>query len=542
MEPSCGVLDRSAEVGRVARRSSWWDEFERDRQRRRKSQAQLKKFEQQVAHEITQQERRERAETDRAAKTSAKEQDEQQRRDNIATAAEQSKRLEKRARELSELLIDSLAQPPFTVQDMVCPVFPPFDPSADGTPEPPPPPPQVHEGGFFGRGRRHREAAAAYEQALQAHRQRETDRQRRLEKRQAEHQRILQQAEETGAQQARDILYRMAAGEEESVESFATAAIAALRLPDAIILQPRAVYRLEPQELLIDIMLPGVAVVPAETSIRYVHARAAFDAKPRPRTEIHEIYRQLIAQLSLAALHALFRAIDADTMDSIVLNGILDTRDPVTGQPTTEFLVSVTTSRATFDNLVLDALDPVRCLKEGLGAKLSRHPHDVEGIQPFLTFEKAKYRLAASVDIVATLDSTTNLLEIEWGDFEQLVRQLLQAMNGGDARVTRRSRDDGIDGVLFDCDAVLGGEYIVQAKRYRNVVPTNDVRALAGVLHDKRANHAVFVTPSWFSDDSRRFAADNRVRLIEGPELKQLLHDHLNLDVVIPSPGRKRRK
>jgi restriction system protein len=115
-------------------------------------------------------------------------------------------------------------------------------------------------------------------------------------------------------------------------------------------------------------------------------------------------------------------------------------------------------------------------------------------------------------------------------------------MNGGDARVTRRSRDDGIDGVLFDCNAVLGGEYIVQAKRYKKVVPANDVRALAGVLHDKRANHAVFVTPSWFSDDGRRFAADNRVRLIEGPELKQLLHQHLELQVIIPLPRQRVRK
>ena len=65
----------------------------------------------------------------------------------------------------------------------------------------------------------------------------------------------------------------------------------------------------------------------------------------------------------------------------------------------------------------------------------------------------------------------------------------------------------------------MGGEFIVQAKRYRNVVPANDVRALAGVMHDKRANHAIFVTTAWFSDDGRRFALDNRVRLIEGPEL-----------------------
>jgi restriction system protein len=113
-------------------------------------------------------------------------------------------------------------------------------------------------------------------------------------------------------------------------------------------------------------------------------------------------------------------------------------------------------------------------------------------------------------------------------------------MSGQDARVTRRSRDDGIDGVVFDCSATLGGEFIVQAKRYRNVVPANDVRALAGVMHDKRANHALFVTSSWFSDDGRRFARDNRVRLIEGPELRHLLREHLDLDVLIPSSRRRR--
>lgn len=135
--------------------------------------------------------------------------------------------------------------------------------------------------------------------------------------------------------------------------------------------------------------------------------------------------------------------------------------------------------------------------------------------------------LAAAAEQTERLDSRSR----------ELSELLIECVH---ARVTRRSRDEGIDGVLFDCNAVLGGEYIVQAKRYREVVPANDVRALAGVLHDKRANHAVFVTPSWFSDDGRRFAADNRVRLIEGPELKHLLHDHLNLEVIIPS-SRSRR-
>jgi restriction system protein len=155
-------------------------------------------------------------------------------------------------------------------------------------------------------------------------------------------------------------------------------------------------------------------------------------------------------------------------------------------------------------------------------------------VPPFLTFDEAKYKLGTSVDVASDLDGRANLATMPWADFEQLVRQLLLAMQDGDVKVTRGSRDDGIDGVVFDCNAALGGEYIVQAKRYKNVVPAIDVRALAGTMHDKRANHALFVTTAWFSPDGRRFAKENRVRLIEGPELRSLLLKHLELDVLIP--------
>jgi len=67
------------------------------------------------------------------------------------------------------------------------------------------------------------------------------------------------------------------------------------------------------------------------------------------------------------------------------------------------------------------------------------------------------------------------------------------------------------------------GEFIVQAERYRSVVPVNDVRALAGVMHDKRANHAIFVTSSWFSDDGRRFVLDNRPRPCESRAFMRIL-------------------
>lgn len=168
----------------MARRSSLWSHIARDRELRRKAAAQQERFARQIAGELAQEELRRSAAEDRTAKASAKEQAERQRQDNLAAAAEQTERLEARSRELSELLIKRVRQPVFTVADLIRPVITPFDPGADDCPQPEPLPPLVNEGGLVGRGRRRREAAAAqasYEEALATHRQRDHDRQCRLE-------------------------------------------------------------------------------------------------------------------------------------------------------------------------------------------------------------------------------------------------------------------------------------------------------------------------------------------------------------------------
>jgi restriction system protein len=100
--------------------------------------------------------------------------------------------------------------------------------------------------------------------------------------------------------------------------------------------------------------------------------------------------------------------------------------------------------------------------------------------------------------------------------------------------VTQASRDDGVDGVAVNEDPIMGGVCVIQAKRYSGMVPVEAVRALAGVMDDKRANRGVLVTTSWFGKATHDFAARHgRIQLIEGSELKHLLAERLKLDVVI---------
>ena len=100
-------------------------------------------------------------------------------------------------------------------------------------------------------------------------------------------------------------------------------------------------------------------------------------------------------------------------------------------------------------------------------------------------------------------------------------------------------------GVAMHEDPILGGVCVIQAKRYKGVVEADAVRALWGAMEDKRATKGILVTTSWFGSAGRQFAANHqeRLRLIEGAELKHLLAEHLGLDVrigLVRKPPRRR--
>lgn len=102
---------------------------------------------------------------------------------------------------------------------------------------------------------------------------------------------------------------------------------------------------------------------------------------------------------------------------------------------------------------------------------------------------------------------------------------------------TQGSRDEGVDAVAVKRDAVAATVFAVQAKRTKNHVPVETVRALAGTMHDVNASHGVLVTTSWYGMASTEFAARNgRIHLIDGRNLKALLLEYRGTDVLIGLP------
>ena len=150
-------------------------------------------------------------------------------------------------------------------------------------------------------------------------------------------------------------------------------------------------------------------------------------------------------------------------------------------------------------------------------------------IRPIFVMDKVDERFVANKAVEQALEAEANLAAIPWEDFEHLVAQLFEwefAKNGVEVKVTRASRDRGVDAVLFDPDPLRGGKYVLQAKRYTTTVDVSAVRDLFGTVMNKGANRGILISTSSYGPDAYEFAKDKPISLVDGPNLIQMLQKH----------------
>ncbi|MGH3831671.1 MAG: restriction endonuclease [Pseudonocardiaceae bacterium] len=534
-----------------------WTELGRERERRQREASQAQRTQRQLIRQA-QKERDQAVQTSRRTEAAERKRQEQCAHEaGVAEAAARTADVHLRAVELSELLRSSLdvqTHIPFDAlkrrvdaarfdpgvldQGSSLPVWEDFEP----------PRPGALSGLVGGKARYERERTAAwqrFQQALADHELAEETRHRQLAEAQRQHERQVAELtrEVTEHNAAVDKLAAdVRAGVPDAVEEYFEQVLARSSYPAEFPQEYEVAYRPEPRELVIKYWLPGSEVIPLERGYRYVKTRQEIDPLPRPVKEIKELYESVIAQLALRTMRECFAVPAIDVADSVVFSGYVKARDRATGKEVEPCVISVGARREVFDELVLDELDAAACLKH-LKAIVSPRPYDLEPVEPLIKFEYAKYRFTDPIDALAGMDSRQDLLKMDWYHFENLVRQLFEAM-GMTVNITQSSRDEGIDAVAYlKTDVVHRAEYIIQAKRYSRCVPTESVRALAGVVEDKRATAGILVTTSWVGPESKTFVArNNRLTIIEGGELRHLLAKHLRIDVRIESPRKPPRR
>lgn len=288
--------------------------------------------------------------------------------------------------------------------------------------------------------------------------------------------------------------------------------------------------------LVIDYLLPLKDIIPPLKSVKYIKSRDVFNETHMKDKEVDEIYESIIYQLSLKVTYDLYMGDNIDTIESIVFNGWVKDINKSTGKMETKCVLSLQTKKNAFFDLELENVDPKLCFKKlkGIcGGNLS----ELIPVAPILDMNREDRRFIESKSIEKKI-SGQNIAELGWEEFEHLVRELFEkefSNNGSEVRVTQSSRDGGVDAIMFDPDPIRGGKFVIQAKRYTNVVGVSAVRDLYGTVMNEGASKGILVTTSSFGADSYEFAKDKPLTLINGNNLLHLLNKHgynARLDIV----------
>ena len=280
--------------------------------------------------------------------------------------------------------------------------------------------------------------------------------------------------------------------------------------------------------LLVDYFLPSRENIPSLKEVKYITSKDEFCEVKLSEKALNEIYDDLLYQLTLLAIYQLYKADEAGAISSIVFNGYVKFVDKRIGKETTACILSVQAFKDEFVLINLGNVEPKECFRKLKGVGSSKL-HGLAAVAPIMQINKEDKRFITPYTVANGVSEATNLAAMDWQDFENLIREIFEkefSVNGGEVKITRTSRDEGVDAVAFDPDPVRGGKIIIQAKRYTNTVGVSAVRDLFGTVMNEGAMKGILVTTTDYGPDAYKFAQDKPLTLLNGSNLLHLLGKH----------------
>src|SRR3989339_2859 len=280
--------------------------------------------------------------------------------------------------------------------------------------------------------------------------------------------------------------------------------------------------------LLVEYYLPCKEDITSVKEVKYITTKDFFEEKEMSKVEYQEYYDKIIYQITLRTIYEIFFHDDIYAIEAVAFNGYVNTIDIATGQNITPCILSVITSKNNFNQINLRQVDYRECFKSLKGVSASSFITQTP-ILPLIQFDKNDKRFISKKDVLNRMDEKLNLASMDWEEFEHLVREIFEkefSTNGGEVKVTRASRDGGVDAVAFDPDPIRGGKIVIQAKRYTNTVGVSAVRDLYGTVMNEGATKGILVTTADYGPDAYEFARGKPLTLLNGSNLLHLLEKH----------------
>jgi len=250
--------------------------------------------------------------------------------------------------------------------------------------------------------------------------------------------------------------------------------------PEFITINHDVEYLAERRTILLEVDLPKPEDISCTLEYKYVASRNEIVKKDIKKKEFEDLYDSVISQITLRTINEVYKSIYTDAIDFVIFNGFVESVDKSTGKEIRNCIISVQAEKSYFLSLNLYMVSPREGIK-GMKGLVASEFINLAPVRPILHLNRQDRRIIESNEVIDSIDPNNNLAEMDWQKFEVLIRDLFQKEFSGDGvqvKVTQGSRDHGVDGIIFDPDPIKGGKYVIQAKRYNNLVSVSAVRDL----------------------------------------------------------------
>ena len=251
--------------------------------------------------------------------------------------------------------------------------------------------------------------------------------------------------------------------------------------------------------------------------------------------KFEKFYNDIIYMCCLKTINDILNSDDNKNINNIVYNGWIKYIDKSTGKKAESCMITIEASKEQFLNINIENVDYKECIK-GLKGIFAPNILSLTPVVPYMKINREDSRFIENKDVANIKLDGFNLATMPWEDFEYFVRELFDKMfnvNGGEVKVTQASHDGGVDAIAFDDDPIRGGKFVIQAKRYNNVVPVSAVRDLYGTMIHEGATKGILVTTSSYGKEAYDFAQDKPITLIDGQALLGLLNKYGYSNLII---------
>ncbi len=323
----------------------------------------------------------------------------------------------------------------------------------------------------------------------------------------------------------------------EQIEKFFEFVLEKSKFPDGFVKDYEIQYLPEKKTLIVSYYLPNSDSIPKVIQHKYVSTRNKIEEVKLTDKKFDKFYNDIVYMCCLRTIAEIFKSDDLDSIDNIVYNGWTKYIDRSTGQNAESCIITVDVDKKIFLNINLSNVVYKECIK-GLKGIFAPSMLSLTPVVPYLNINRNDSRFIESKEVSEIRLDGFNLATMPWEDFEYFIRELFDKMfnvNGGEVKVTQASHDGGVDAIAFDDDPIRGGKFVIQAKRYNNVVPVSAVRDLYGTMIHEGATKGILVTTSSYGKEAYDFSKDKPITLIDGQALLGLLnkYGYTNLTIKI---------